>query len=378
MNNILVARREKFNKDSIILLVLLLFFMLVTDASISTIGYIRLPITRGMIMAIVVTIMAGLSFVRKDTGKVEILSLLLFLRVVYFLINWIVVGVERPSFVAYIFITSIGWALYTFIYYKIKIDETQRLAELLLKLSVIILFVQVGSCFLQLVIYGHGLYQIKLAINIPLGNSNTIASIALFLGVLSFFYLKNKVYFVMSMLSLLSTLSKGAFISFAIVTVLCIIVDSKKKNRLGSTLKYIIGIVVLMLILNHFFSGYFSEYTTAIDSILSRNIDTINNGRMSIFGRYVELISQHPIFGWGVGASNNINNMTHNFILQGLYFGGIIGTIIYYVPVLVVLQRVGKISSYPERYSILIGTVALLIHGSVENVLILTSILQCL
>ena len=366
MDNTIVNKKEKLNSNSIIVLLLFLFFILVTDASIATIGYIRLPVTRVLVMAIVVSIMAGLSLMRHNLMRVEILSLLLLLRVLYFLTNWIPINTERPSFIAYIFIISIGWACYSFIYYKI--NSPDRLLEILLKLSVLILFIQVGSCFIRLVLSGHGLYQIKLAINIPLGNSNTIASIALFLGVLSFFYLENKIYFVISMLSLLSTLSKGAFISFAVVVIICVVVDANNKNRLTSTLRYIIGIITIMIVINHFLSLYFSEYISAIDSVLNRNLDTINNGRLSIFGRYLKLILQHPIIGWGVGAANSINNMTHNFILQGLYFGGIIGTILYYIPIIVVLSRGSKIGSYKERYSILLGTVALLIHGLVENV----------
>ena len=71
------------------------------------------------------------------------------------------------------------------------------------------------------------------------------------------------------------------------------------------------------------------------------NIDRALNGRDRVYQESINLILKKPIFGNGFAYRNEIteNLMTHNWILEATVTGGLIGLILFVVPVFIYIFK---------------------------------------
>ena len=353
-----------FNKWLILIFVL---FLVLSENPLNTIGSLYVPLQRVTVVTILLMVMFIITlFRRKILVDMPVLMLLL-LRIPYYILNSLLDGATRTTFQAHYLIVLIGPIVFFCIYGMVE-NYIHIILKLLLKISIIIVAIQVHTSLLFLFFQGHALYQIKLSIGIPLGYSNTIASIALIQIFLAYVLLEKKIYFLISITSLLCTLSKSAFLVFGVIFLIVLFVDSIRKKKLGIFIRYTLLIILILYFANHFFGEYFSVYTKTIQLLLDNDLVSINNGRTRIFYGYLKDISQKPLLGWGLGKYNLVNGMGHNFLLQSLFAGGIVGTILYYMPVILIIRNSLRWENKQMQMALLLLVIVCMGHGIFENV----------
>lgn len=362
-------RKNGVTKKEKCLFFIVILFLCLSDTRLNTFPYLYQPFTRIQITLICLTVLVIVCISSRKISLRFSVIIAFLLRIFYFLFISILNWRSASHFISYIVITSIFPVIYIYINNSIKNPENTL--NKILKISIIIIGVQTIACFLLLIIKGHTLYQIKLAIDIPIGISNTIASIAIMQMILAFFFLKNKLFVFISVVTLLFTISKGAFLAGFLTFMLCMLFDAIEHKRLSKLIKYTLLILITFFALNYFFSSYMNVYKQTIESVLQKNILSIDNGRTDLFNIYLKEISERPLFGYGLAIDTFKEGMAHNFLIQSMYFGGIIGTIIYFSPYAITYHYASNINNkILKKYKI--GLMMLFIvtclHGSIENV----------
>ncbi len=155
------------------------------------------------------------------------------------------------------------------------------------------------------------------------------------------FNLKNIAYLLIILLSAILSTSSTCMITIAVIILLYILIIFKKKeqfvNPMGIMIIYIVAWFSLIVFRLHYLFADFLLYWFNKDLTLSH--------RTIIWDRALELISQKPIFGYGLADSLNVffvnhdytgaNNDVwtalsgHNQFLQLLYYGGIVLIILF-------------------------------------------------
>lgn len=359
--------RFQNNKAFRLLSILILAFLIFAETRLDAIGSVYIPIQRITLLSIILGVLILLTILKRKVSVDYAILLFLIARIPYYYLISLSSYSTRLAFRAHYLIVLIAPAVFFCVYGMVESNAKDILIKLL-KISTIVIAIQVHSSLLQLFLSGHALYQIKLSIGIPLGYSNTIASIVLIQAVLCYLLIRNKFYFIISSTSLLCTLSKSAFLIYLISMFLILLFESAEKKRIGIFIRYAVIIALILFVASYFFSEYFSVYSKALDTLFSNDLDTINNGRTRIFGGYLNDISMKPLLGWGLGKYNSINGMAHNLFLQSMFAGGIIGTVIYFAPIVIIIARSihwGNRENKKILYALLLVSVA---HGFVENV----------
>lgn len=147
--------------------------------------------------------------------------------------------------------------------------------------------------------------------------------------------------------------SRGPVLCILVCLFFCICFDYKNGVgiRLRSWKLIILAIALLFVGFNiwtvlDYVSSFLRNYGLKINTInkLYRLVGTgndVSNGRTYIWRTVLDEIPKSPI--WGHGLSTTLNNLNfpypHNFLLQSLYDGGIILTIIVFVPFFIGLVR---------------------------------------
>lgn len=349
------------------LFIALLLYLLVSPELINAIPALKLNVSRQIVLVIcLLVLMIPMIFGHKIRifGKGIIIAFLF--RIAFFGVYSLFFIEDYFHYISYCIIAVI-FPIVFIATQSINIDAKKALV-ILAKLSVILVGMQTASAFFTLVIQGHGLYQIKSLIAIPFGSSNTIATIAIFQMVICYYFISNKIYFVISTVSLLLTISKWGFLSYFVVLIVALVLNSNIKHKFRNICLYFMIIIFVYQILLKFLPTYLSVYGNAINRIFDNDFSTLYNGRDFLYREYIHLISQKIFLGYGFGIRTPSYGMAHNFLLQSLYFGGILGTFIYYIPYLIILRNGIKKSSKPEKNALIILVLALFVNGYAENV----------
>ena len=357
-----------FQKDKSFrfLAVILLAFLIFAESNLNALASVYIPVQRITLLTILLGMLLIFMFLKRMIQLDVMIVLPLFFRIPYYLFVSLADMSSRNAFRAHYMIILIAPIVFLTVFSFVQSDVQDVLINLL-KISIIVVAVQVHSSLLQLFVSGHALYQIKLSIGIPLGYSNTIASIVLMQIVLAYVLIKNKFYFIISITSLLCTISKSAFLIFIISLFIILLLDSIKKHKLGIFIRYALVLIVILFLANRFFSDYFSEYIKAFNKLLSNNLESINNGRIYIYSGYVNDIYNKPIFGWGLGKYHSVDGMAHNLFLQALFSGGVVGLFIYYIPIFVIMKRSLKWKNSENKRALYALVFVSMAHGFVEN-----------
>lgn len=356
-----------FDIDNLLLKLFFIIFLITayTPDSNNMLGFlhISIPIGRAILTGLMLISIVFVNLLKDKLNFGEILFWTFAFRILYFILNSLFYIDDWSRFINYLIIISIMPMLYICLN---NLTESKRLFYWILKSSIIVLSIQIISTFILIVISGHGLYQVKALINIPIAYSNAIATIILMHLCLSFILLNNKIYFFLCVIDLLCTLSKAGFlVGIFVVSILLILSVKSGKNILFIGMGTLI-LTILFMLFQKYFSTYFVSYQNAINDLYTNNFNALNNGRTDIYKTYISNIKANIIFGNGLGSTVGKEGMAHNFILQSMSFGGLIGTLIYFFPFIYLLffKRINK----KIRISIIMLLIVMICHGFVENV----------
>ena len=355
--------RQKLNEIFIVCSFLL--YLLFTQDSINAIPAFKTSLSRQVILVLsLLLFLLPLILELKKSIRERKMVVVLLLRFLYFPILSLIYMEDYYHFLSYLLLISIFPIVFICIS-NLKIDSYSLLV-LLTKISVILVAVQISTAFLYLVFSGHGLFQIKHLIAIPFGNSNTIASIIVLQTVLCLFLLKNRIYFIISIISLLFTISRWGFFSFIIIIGIALILKSNDKHKVRTVIIYTVLLVLIYVVLSQLLPTYLVVYNNAISNLFNSDYANLFNGRDTVYDFYYDRIVAQPVFGYGLGIETPECGMAHNFLFQSLYFGGIIGSLIYYCPYIVLLKNNQK-ASFIDRFFFPILVLALFVNGFAEN-----------
>lgn len=184
----------------------------------------------------------------------------------------------------------------------------------------------------------------KACMNIPVGSSNTLGAMIspCFIAVL---FEKPKNTFRRILLAILAIavfLTKSRFSMASCLIGLTTYLFSDFKNMSTNQKRIrLLGILVLVSLSLYFIITHltdigivlygFSDYVNE-GGIINR----LSSGRVSIIGRYLDKILEHPLFGNG---PNYDVSRTHNIIIDILYQNGIIGFLIFAIAIVKMVKR---------------------------------------
>lgn len=205
--------------------------------------------------------------------------------------------------------------------------------------------------------------------NIPIAPSNVIATyLSPLLWIVVFnLNVRKLIKIMLSLLiifSLILTKSRGGFVGLFITYIIYYMIKTRKQK-----MKIIIMLIVLCVILILLFQIpeviLFFEGFTAESS--SRSADSLTSGRLSLFSEGLNAFMHNPILGNGItqNATHNVVG-AHNLIIQLLLESGVLGLILYVVPILRVLRC--SLRNIRQKYVLgfFLFSVGTLCHGQFE------------
>lgn len=171
----------------------------------------------------------------------------------------------------------------------------------------------------------------KACMNIPIGSSNTLATmitpctVAVLLGNKRL-HMKDIAYFVLSAIAIFLTKSRFSMLILLFSFVIFLLHDFKHLNRSRQFLR-----VILILATFGFFVAFVARYMNDIYTVIYGFSDYVDgsvfnkltSGRGSLITQYLGLFLNHPLIGNG---PNYVYSRAHNIFLDLLYQNGIIGT----------------------------------------------------
>ncbi|WBL14824.1 O-antigen polymerase [Sutcliffiella sp. NC1] len=152
----------------------------------------------------------------------------------------------------------------------------------------------------------------------------------------------------------------------AIVFILIIDIFYKKRTLLKSLKYFSFMIIGAVLIINikpiiEFITNYLADkgYSSySINSMLyylNGTIDNLSSGRDVLWNSAIELIKESPIFGYGVGYFESVNNLyVHNFIFEILLSYGLLGLIFYLLLLVRAVYNITKSEGYKKLFGLLL------------------------
>ena len=145
------------------------------------------------------------------------------------------------------------------------------------------------------------------------------------------------------LITILMTSSRGGLVSVITIVVLIFIL-SKKKKGIKEIIVNILIITAILAILYTLASKFVStESLTRIFTFDDSKIGyAIGTGRMALWKYGVSLFLQKPLIGWGWGGYNVMGVASHNTYLSMLLDTGIIGMILFIVPMVMIYIRAFK------------------------------------
>lgn len=210
----------------------------------------------------------------------------------------------------------------------------------------------------------------KRYIRVPIAASNVIASYLtpiFFLFVFNY-YPKKYIKIAISILfisSIILTKSRGGIVVL-LLTYITYLVFIKYKFKL----KYIIPALSLLSIGIYYISNIpevqlFLLGFSADNNVIDAN--SLSSGRLDIFGEEFSRFLQHPLFGNGMIFNSNTSiSGSHNLFIELLVQSGLIGTLLYICPIIIVLKRFYRRLHVKDSLGWLLFLIATLYHGMIE------------
>lgn len=306
--------------------------------------YFNTPINKDFIIEIIIIIIAiSIIVYNKFKIKVDIISILLFIRIIFSIIP--LLYKEAPSFMGNFMIQIIDLLSY---FIAINYIDTQKRFIKILKIATFIIAIQViVTAIFNISIVPYENISYKSFMLVPFGGSNFISVIILPIlsaEIICMDYkknsMKNSIYILVLTIAIFLTKSRTGIILLSgvyIVSLTKIFIKGGKTVKCIATLiSGTIFIVVLICISNNAIvdlKNIFSGFSSVVES--GGILNKISSGRIDLFKEYINQFIYSPI--WGNGCIYELGiSRSHNLIIDILYQSGIIGmltllvTIYYY------------------------------------------------
>ncbi|MBV1820476.1 O-antigen ligase family protein, partial [Bacteroidales bacterium MSK.15.36] len=269
---------------------------------------------------------------------------------------------------------------------NLKISNRYKFLNILFRFIGVSLTIQLIYNSVNLLIKYGVIY--KHLIKLPIGNSNFIA--AFLLPCCTFNIVKlNKswkdIFFICFFLfGIFLTFSKGAIISLLIVLLIKVILNAfeNKKIIIKSFKWYLknisIIIVIVIFLINVMNTRIGMEiYINTIDKIINISNLSLNDytsGRIAVYKMNLNRFFKHIFLGDGTGFKENFSNeieikdgRAHNWIIELLVQSGVIGFLLFIIPIFTILRRTYKTKNYATyQIQTFFAILSILIHGLVE------------
>lgn len=243
----------------------------------------------------------------------------------------------------------------------------ERLISLVLISFAIILCIQVIMTFFKIPVpYLERSY--KYYMRIPLAATNVIAAylVPIFYLLIFNLHIKKIIKILLSIVfiaSIILTKSRGG-ITCLLLTLLIYIVLFNNKFKV----QYKFFLVVVLVL-----GGYILFQLPEIQLFLmgfsdeGADMNSLSSGRLDIYEAELHRFLKHPLFGNGMVFNVETSNTgAHNMIVELLVQSGLIGIILYFIPILIVFSHALKYRNVQGMMGWLLFITAVLMHGMVE------------
>jgi len=359
------------------ILITIIGMLVITDLSYSILSLVILEKRIYIFLAIIIFYLIIILLFNQNI-VLDIIFVTLFLRVPFYLIHPIFFNSFNESFLSNYIIVIIPIIVYQLIV-GIGVNKN-KLIKSIVAISISIMFIQTSYVFLNSVLNAVPDYLFKSTLVIPLGASNYIAAIFIILGLMSMAIMKTKFFALLSLVGIFLTLSNSGIITSVVVIIILFIRNFKKiktKYLLLIFLSSIFVVLSLIFAFNYFFDNnylitvfdrYINLINGAIDLLNGRQSPSadITNGRIQIYEDTFNLFLEKPLFGWGIGIVENLTSKVHNWLLQSLINGGLVGTVIYFLPLGIASVKLFYSKHNKLAFYMLLVIFASLFQGMVE------------
>lgn len=361
---------SKYSWSNIFLLLSLLMFAFVTNsnANIMAEAPVVWYITGEAILyaLFLVVVFFPLSILFKKI-KIDGVAIILALRCFVCFIPLLYVTGDLRSFSSHYLVTY-----YSVFVYLIALNDSKANILNNTKIVVIwglILIVQVFITFVRIE-FSYFDYGYKSSMSIPLASSNGIGAYIVPIMFLFFYSVKvdNKIKYLILALFVVATIltrSRGGIVC-VIITYFIYKVSIKHKISI-IYIFFILSLIALIIIfalkipeIEQFFLGF-----TSADEALDAN--NLSSGRVDLIEFELERWLNHPVFGNGM-IFNDTTTLSgaHNFIVDLLAQGGLVGLLTYLIPLTIVFKKAYRYRKNNEVLGWMMCVIALLIYGLFE------------
>ena len=211
-------------------------------------------------------------------------------------------------------------------------DFTERFIIKICRLSLLIASIETILAFFIAYSKAGDFFGIKPMITIPWGGSHYISSILLLILTIYTALPDVKrfktVLVVLGCSAIIFTRSTSGIVGLATLFVISNVRSEKFDLKTKLSLLILVGAVIL--IINSKIPGFFGRISNSYLSIVDKNYSIALNGRDQLYTVSASLIHERPILGYGPQYRLFLPNNTyaHNFILDELCRGGMIGLVI--------------------------------------------------
>lgn len=206
----------------------------------------------------------------------------------------------------------------------------------------------------------------KLYMNIPIALSNVIASYIVPI-LCCIIPIKNKtiikiVLITVFFAALILTKSRGGIVTFLITYIFYKLFIKHKFRAITA-----FGVLIILA-----FSILFLFSIPEVQLFFMGNSDTmaansLSSGRLEIFGREFSRGLDHPLFGNGMIFNDKTSvDGAHNLLIELFVQSGIVGLLLYLIPMFAVFRKARKNINNPSIASLYVLTIAIFINGFVE------------
>lgn len=246
--------------------------------------------------------------------------------------------------------------------YERQLGRILIIFALILALQVFITFKEIPVNFFDL--------SYKRYMRIPIAASNVIASYltpVLFLFIFNF--KSNKIYKIIIgaflLIAIILTKSRGGIVVF-LLTCITYLVFFKYKFKL----KYILTLILILGVGIYYvleipevkmvMMGFSTDETRI-------NMNSLSSNRLNIYSEELDRFFKQPFFGNGMVFNADTSKAgSHDLLIELLVQSGLIGTIFYIIPLLMVIKVAFRQFHYQQMKGWTLFLIAMLYHGMVE------------
>lgn len=362
-------KKERCSKTNVILVILVLLLTMCGTGSayafpVVNLNAVKIGVSLLIILLTLLIVNKKINHIKYDT-----IASVLFFRVIYYTI--IVALHKDTNYLSLYLATVLGFVAYIV---AININISQKQVLKISEMIVIISGIQTALTVIESLSMGIPMYMIKSQIVTPIGASNMLAVIWVFMFPLIYKLEQSKIkknfFFIFIFVLILLSKSNTGTVMFIIESIMLLL--SEKKYKLTRIIFVSVITYLIMLFISNNTIGYFDRISKSLKNIFSGSSNRIEqtlNGRAELYKTAITLIKARPIFGYSFSYRYFMpdNMMAHNWIFESLLSGGIVGFILQVISYFFVFFKIINDSKRTVFEEVLIMSIIItLIQGLFE------------